>query len=120
MYILDTNFVISLLNTSDRNHKKAKEIFFDIPENEQVKIPFVVVAELAISKNSKKYINASKAISKKFLINNEDDLEQISTMPYRKKNSLKANDCLILKLCERKKAKLLSFDKNLIKILPLL
>ena len=114
MKILDTNFICSLFNQSDVNHSRAKDIFFEIPETEKIKIPYIVAAELSVNKEGTKYLYAAKQITTKFITNNEADLDYILTIPDRSKIKLKANDCLILALCKRAKAELLTFDKLLL------
>ena len=94
MKILDTNFICSLFNQSDVNHSRA--------------------AELSVNKEGTKYLYAAKQITTKFITNNEADLDDILTIPDRSKIKLKANDCLILALCKRAKAELLTFDKLLL------
>lgn len=113
MKILDTNFICSLFNQTDQNHDKAKDIFFEIDEDEKLLIPFIVAAELAISNDARKLLSASKKITPRFLASNEDDLNYVAKLPDRLRRKLKANDCLIIALCKRKKAELLTFDKSL-------
>ena len=113
MKILDTNFICSLFNQLDPNHQKAKDIFFDIDDNEKISVPFIVATELSVSSNSSKYLSAAKEISSRFIPNNEDDLDYITSLSNSKKHTLKANDCLIISLCKRLKAELLTFDKKL-------
>jgi len=113
MTILDTNFILSLFNQADGNHEKAKDIFFSLDEDEKIKIPFIVAAELTLSEDSGKILEASKAICSKFLVSSEEDLAYISKMPVKTKRKLKANDCLLIALCKRYDAELLTFDKSL-------
>lgn len=120
MRILDTNFVFSLLNTLDENHQKAKDIFFQIKDDEELKIPYIVVAELIVDKDGDYYFEASRNISKRFLMNNEEDVKFIKAMPINIKKKLRANDCLILALCMRKKVELITFDKQLKRTLEIL
>ncbi|MEI7579684.1 MAG: PIN domain-containing protein [bacterium] len=117
MTIIDTNIICSLFDPNDSNHEKATNHFFNIPENEEIRIPFIVASELAIDPASKKFYLGIKAITKKFLPNNETDIEFILDLPMSIKKQLKANDCLILALCQRHHARLLTLDKNLIKAL---
>ncbi len=113
MKILDTNFIISLFNQTDKNHTTAKDMFFSLGEDEKIRVPFIVAAELAVSEDSRKLLEASKAISSKFLVNSETDLDYISKTPTKTKKQLKANDCLLIALCERHNADLMTFDKAL-------
>lgn len=88
-------------------------MFFSLGEDEKIRVPFIVAAELAVSEDSRKLLEASKAISSKFLVNNETDLDYISKTPTKTKKQLKANDCLLIALCERYNADLMTFDKAL-------
>jgi predicted nucleic acid-binding protein len=116
MKILDTNFICSLLNQSDANHSKAKDIYFAIDDDEKIKIPFIVAAELSIHIHANKYFYAAKQITSKFIVNNEADLDFVLKISDKTRTKLKANDCLILALCKRLNADLLTFDKQLLKM----
>ena len=117
MTILDTNFICSLFNQLDSNHHKAKEIFFALDDSEKIAIPFIVAAELCISDDAEKYLHAARLISGRFSPNSIEDLEFITelTSNTNNSNSLKANDCLIIALCHRLDAELLTFDKKLMR-----
>ncbi len=112
--ILDTNFLCSFFDLLDSNHEKAKAVFFDQLGEDELKVPYVVAAELLVNDMSAKYFPAVTAITNRYVKNNEADLEFISGLPGKLKRKLKANDCLILALCKRYNAELISFDKNLI------
>ena len=114
--ILDTNFIYSLFNAFDSNHQAAKEILFGFDEADEIKIPFIVAAELAVNPDAGKLLQGVSALASKFSKNNESDLEFISSLPPKTKQKLRANDCLILSLCQRYKAELVSFDKALVKL----
>jgi len=115
MVMIDTNFFCSFYNNFDVNHQIAKELFFDLDDDEQIKIPYVVAAEIAVSKDSIRLLNIAKQLSQRFVTNNDEDLEYISKFAQERDSSLKANDFLILALCKRYRAKLLSFDKKLVR-----
>jgi predicted nucleic acid-binding protein len=112
-YILDTSFLQALLNSEDVHSTEALEIIADLPEEAQIAIPYIVVAELLIGKESEGVIDSCKEISKRFVRNRSEDLDYISTMKYSIRKKLKANDCLILSVSKRLSAKLLTFDKLL-------
>lgn len=117
MTILDTNFIFSLLNTLDKNHGKASDLFFGLSEDINIKVPYIVAAELAVNKYGIKYVSIARKISKRFILNTDDDLEFIQKMPYTMSRKIKSNDCLILAICKRKNAELITFDKQLNKVL---
>ena len=113
--MLDTSFFCSFYNIFDVNHQDAKKLFFDLDDSEKIKIPYVVAAEIAVNKDSIKLLSIAKQLSQRFITNNDEDLEYISETVKKLDTSLKANDFLILALCKRYHAKLLSFDKKLVK-----
>lgn len=115
MVILDTSFINSLFEEKDSNHEEAKKIFFNLDEDENIKIPLIVAFELVIHEEYEKLLFASKKITTRFLNNNEDDITFVKTMSYATRKKLKANDCMIIALTVRKKAQLITFDKNLSK-----
>ena len=115
MKILDTNFIFSLFNPLDSNHSKAKNIIFEIRDEEKIRVPFVVASELCIDKDGGKYLYAVKQITTKFINSSDADLDCIINFPNKIKSQLKANDCLILALCKRLNADLLTFDKTLLR-----
>ena len=112
--ILDTNFIYSLFNSFDSNHQAAKDILFGFKEADEIKIPFIVAAELAVNPDAGKLLQGASALASKYTKNNEADLEFISALPLKTKRKLRANDCLILSLCRRYHAELVSFDKALV------
>ena len=116
MKLLDTNFISSLFNPDDVNHTRAKEIMFSISDEEKVRVPYVVGAELSISEDGEKYLYAARQITSKFVSNSEQDLDYIINLPAKSRAKLKANDCLLLALCKRLNAEILTFDKVLLKI----
>jgi predicted nucleic acid-binding protein len=115
MTILDTSFFCSFYNNFDVNHQEAKKMFFALDDDELIKIPFIVAAEITVSKDGDKLLSIAKQLSQRFISNNEDDLDYILEIPNKIKGKLKSNDCLIIALCKRLNADLISFDKGLIK-----
>ena len=116
MKILDTNFICSLFRPEDANHTKAVDQFFALPEEEKIIIPFIVASELIINRDGCNLLYVSKQLTPKFQINNEADLDFIINLPDKVRTKLRANDCLILALCDRLNANLLTFDKKLSKL----
>jgi len=114
--ILDSSFVISLIKLSDSNHKEAVSLLTNLPENANLIIPSVVVAESIIfSRNVLKDLELIKKISNKFQEPLEDDYLSFQKISLDSRKSLKANDCLILAISIRKKARVLTFDKKLLR-----
>jgi predicted nucleic acid-binding protein len=116
MLILDTSFFCSFYNNFDVNHQASKKLFFDLDDDIEIMIPYVVAAEIAVSKDGVKLLSIAKQISRRFINNNESDLDYVLNIPEKHKNKLKSNDCLILALCKRLDADLLTFDKRLLKV----
>ena len=117
MVILDTSFFCSFYNSFDVNHQVAKKMLFGIDDDEEIKIPFVVAAEISVSIDGVQLLKIAKELSQRFIPNNENDLEFISKSTKERILNLKANDFLILAICKRYKAKLLSFDRKLVRAL---
>jgi len=115
-FILDTSFILALLNPLDKMHKKAKDHLFSI-EGETVRfvIPLICVIETLV-KNPypKEYIFLLSDLigNRDFELTSTKDLEYISCLPLKKRSLLKADDCCILAICSRIKAQLLTFDKS--------
>ncbi len=115
--VLDTNFIQSLWSQSDSNHKKALEVANNINQDDEIIIPVIVVAELLASPSSNKIdvVEACKTICDHFELSISKDLKFISQAPYKLRKKLKANDMMLLAICDRYKADLVTFDKHLIK-----
>lgn len=116
-YLLDTNFIYSLVDPSDSNNSKAKEIMGNISkEPNSLLIPYIVMAELIITSKSYDFFGLAKDLNSRIYLNTLNDLHFIDQhIPKRSSRSLKANDCSILALCYRHNARLLSFDSKLLK-----
>ncbi|HEX9804696.1 MAG TPA: type II toxin-antitoxin system VapC family toxin [Candidatus Dojkabacteria bacterium] len=112
-FVLDTSFLSALLVERDVHHKKAHKISEKLPEESYFFIPFVVASELLILGDSRKILTEIKKISKSFIRNTESDLDYISSIPNNIRKQLKANDCLIMSIVNKKNASLITFDKKL-------
>ena len=112
-YIIDTSFIFSFADEDDSNYLKAREIMRNQESNSKNLVPFIVAAELSIGSNFFDFVSLARSFSSKFINNNDKDLDFLKTIPSATARSLKANDCLILALCKRYNAKLLTFDLKL-------
>ncbi len=112
--VLDTNFIFSLLVSHQPNHKEALNTFSQIDKNKII-IPFVVVAELVIAEEHIDFLAVCKKLSKFRIVDSiEDDLNFVSKeIDFLSRRVLKSNDCLILAICKRYNAKLITLDKKL-------
>jgi predicted nucleic acid-binding protein len=115
-YTLDTNFIVSLLNEKDSNHKKAKEIAKTI-NNDYILIPSVVIAEIMSYTKNKKFRdtvlnNTMKILSEIFFLN-LDNLEEYVQFRSDFDSSLTAIDSIILYSAISTNSKLITFDKKL-------
>lgn len=113
--ILDTNFLYAIYNKSDSCHEKATYKFSTFEFNQEFIVPQIVVAELIASGSSLDFVKLSREFASKFTAISDLDLEFINTISSAKRRKLKAIDCLILAMCKRFNAKLLTFDENLLK-----
>ena len=113
--LLDTSFLYSLVTKSDKNYQKAGSIFIDIEKCKSIFIPFIVLAELSTGLGYKNALQYCKEISNKIEISTFEDLEVFDELSSRARRSLKSNDTLILAMSKRLNAKLVTFDKRLMK-----
>jgi predicted nucleic acid-binding protein len=112
-FILDTNFILSFLILNEPLNMDAIKIFSELPEDSEFIVPQIVAAELSISEEQHHLIFKSRIFAQKFTSNNENDLDYINSLSIEIKKPLKAIDCLILALCKRYNAKLITFDTKL-------
>jgi|SRR5690606_28949232 len=115
--VLDSSFLLSLTKLKDSNHQRAKNIFRELSESSKVIIPAIVIAESLVSSVDLAFdLKVYKRISSSFEQTIETDYLFFQSIPLDKRKTLKANDCCILAICKRKKAKLLTFDSKLEKL----
>lgn len=117
--VLDTSFLLVIMNPNDPLYIEAKEKLFSIT-NETIlfEIPIVCVIEgLIKNPHPEDFIaNLSGLINKRdFELTQKSDLEYISNLPLKIRTTLKANDCSILAISKRLNAQLLTLDKKLLK-----
>jgi predicted nucleic acid-binding protein len=112
-YVLDTNFIYSILEREDPNSLDACKIFHKIYKNGRLLVPYIVAAELMIGKDVKEINEALVGMRVEIKLNNIDDLDYLKKIDIFRRKSLKANDCLIIALCDRLNATLVTFDKKL-------
>jgi len=123
-FILDTSFLLALLNPKDLLHKKAIDQVFSIEADIiRFEIPLVCAVESIIKAEHPEKITAylTELIDQKdFEVTIKDDLDFITNLPSKTRCKLKANDCSILAICKRLNAKLLTLDKKLSEVSQLL
>lgn len=116
-YVIDTNFISTIMDNHDPNNKWAISTINTIGRtHHRFIIPFIVVAELLAGNTDNDFIEICKVFSKSFPKNTEKDLIFIKSIDPAKRASLKANDLLILAIKKRFNAKLLTYDKKLLKL----
>lgn len=113
--VLDTNFLYSMYVKDDIHHQDSLQLLMDLPEEINFIIPEIVVLELIAAGETIDFIERSKVFSKKPEPVTSQDIHYIQTLPPQLRRKLKANDCIILAITKRFKAKLLTFDKTLSK-----
>ena len=123
-YILDTSFILALLNPEDILHNKAKDTLFDIDEDLlTLEIPLICVIETLIKNpHPKEFIALLNELidQRDFEITTTADLEFISNLPLNTRSTLKANDCSVIAISKRLKAPLLTLDKRLLQVVNFL
>ena len=119
-FVLDTSFLLALLNPSDVLHKQVTEQVFSIEADIiRFEIPLVCVTESIIKSSHPNEIISLLAElidQRDFELCIKDDLEFISKLPSKVRASQKANDCSVLAISKRLNAKLLTLDKKLLKV----
>lgn len=123
-YILDTSFILALLNPEDVLHNKAKDTLFNIDDDAlTLEIPMICVIETLIKNPYPKEFIAllNELIDQRdFEITTTADLEFISNLPLKIRSTLKANDCSVIAISKRLKAPLLTLDKRLLQVVNFL
>jgi predicted nucleic acid-binding protein len=118
-FVLDTSFLLALLNTSDLLHNQVTTEIFSIDSDIiRFEVPLVCVTETLIKgvdPNGMIDLLTELINQKDFEINIKDDLEFIGNLPLKTRSSLKANDCCVLAISKRLNAQLLTLDKKLLK-----
>ena len=117
--VLDTSFLLVMMNPHDPMYTQAKEKLFSITNDSVLfEIPIICAIEgLIQNPHPEDFIaKLSSIINKRdFELTQKSDLEYISTLPLKIRATLKANDCSILAISKRLNAQLLTLDKKLIK-----
>ncbi len=112
-YVLDTNFIYSLIEKDDPNCLKACKIFRKIYKKGELVVPYIVAAELMIGKDVKEMFEALRSMKIEIMLNNLNDLKFLKNIKVIRRKSLKANDCLVIALSDRLNASLITFDEKL-------
>ena len=113
--VLDTNIIYAYLTKSDPNHDLAALDFQSIKESDQIIIPIIVVCELLAGiEDTKLLFELLSALTSRLEPSNLEDIQFIRTIEFSTRKSLKSNDCAILAISKRTKAKLLTHDQRLL------
>ncbi len=108
--------MVSLIGSDDSNNQEAEMLLNRIGKTNPIFIfPFISLVELYASARDFDFLDISTVFSKVLTHNTSSDLDFIISIDPTKRKSLKANDLMILALCKRFNAKLISFDKKLLK-----
>lgn len=111
--VLDTNFILALFDQSSAYCSLATSELEQVGDIE-VLIPQIVVFELLVGeKEGEDILGFCNILVDGFVSNNKKDFEIIRSISLENRKKLKANDCMILALCERFNARLLTFDRKL-------
>lgn len=115
-FLLDTNFIFSLVVESDSNHTKAWRLYEDLLQENKLIIPLLVIGELSISGHKIDFIKFCRTLADTTPGITMQDIKYIGRIKPSKRKSLKVIDCLLLALAHRHNAKLITFDKRLAKV----
>jgi predicted nucleic acid-binding protein len=118
-YVLDTNFLVSLLNDKDVNHQQAKDIAATI-EDSYITIPFVVIAEIMSYTKNKKLRdvvlkNTMQILSDTFFLS-EENIDEYIRFTCQLKRSFSAIDSIVLYCAVNADSELITLDKKLKKL----
>lgn len=113
--ILDTNVLYGLAVTNDAHHEKSKKLFSQLSGENEILIPEIVVAELLASGDSFDFVNFCENLSSDWLSLQKSDFDFIASLPSKVRRTLKANDCIILAMCKKFNAELITFDRKLMR-----
>jgi predicted nucleic acid-binding protein len=118
-YVFDTSFLVSLFNSQDVNHQKAKDIGQNI-ENEHVFVPSVVIAEImSHTKNPrlrKLVLEKTMEIVSEVFFLTKEDLDKYIQFAYGLGNVFTAIDSIILYSAISTDSELITLDKKLKKL----
>jgi predicted nucleic acid-binding protein len=118
-YVLDTNFLVSLLNDKDVNHQQAKDIAATI-EDSYITVPFVAIAEIMSYTKNKKLRdvvleNTMQILSDIFFLS-EENIDEYIRFTYQVKRSFTAVDSIVLYCAVNTDSELITLDKKLKKL----
>lgn len=119
IYVLDPSFAYSLIGQRDSNHNRAVKIFELITDEDRIVFPEITYLELICGVFDVRDIDNLVSIVSdgKLEVTNSKDIKFIKNLNYETRRKLKSADCQIMAITIRKNAKLLSFDKKLIRVL---
>ncbi|MFW5702991.1 MAG: type II toxin-antitoxin system VapC family toxin [Candidatus Dojkabacteria bacterium] len=113
-YLLDTNFLIALLDEGNDKHKDAMEIAYGFAGDSNFVIPSFVVAEMLVGTDQHETVFAFlDRLTDAFEGITSIDLRYIGQIKSELRKRLRANDCLVLAISSRTKAKVVTFDIKL-------
>jgi predicted nucleic acid-binding protein len=115
--VLDTSFLLALVNSHDLQHENVKQQLLAISADIlHFEIPLVCVIE-ALIKNPypREMIGLLRELldRRDFELTLKDDLDFIAGLPLKVRSKLKANDCSVIAISKRLNAGLLTLDKDL-------
>src|SRR5436190_23338035 len=111
--LLDTNFIQSYINEEDKLHLEARKLFSNFPEGTKFIIPAIVVVELIIGTDQiNRVYEFCSLLCNTFESIELDDINLIAQINIEARRSLKSTDCLILAVCVREDADLITFDQR--------
>jgi predicted nucleic acid-binding protein len=113
--VLDTNFLYAFFVENDVHNEDAMQVFSSFPNFIELVIPSIVVAELLASGENIDFIAECLELTSKFEDIQLVDLEFMKTIAPKTRSSLKANDCLLIAIAARLDAKIITFDKKIIR-----
>ncbi len=122
MYILDSSFLISLVNEQDSNYKKAIKKFSKLKEIELVLIDYVYGETLTVirmkvgNKYTKNFMEMIEDLKLKINFSS-NEIFKLANKIFFSAKELSFVDSIVLATATKSKSQILTFDKQLIKYL---
>lgn len=122
MILVDSNYLISLINNKDKNHKRAKQLASKVDKEEKI-IPLLMVSEAVTSIGSRKKGKIAKLLYDTIIDNFEihyptpNEIETAMECVLKYDGTLALADCLAITIMKKREiTEIISFDDDFDKI----
>lgn len=122
MILVDSNYIIALVNDKEKNHKRARELSSRV-DNEEKIMPLLMLSEAVTSIGSRKKGKIAKLIYDTIVDNFEiyypttDEIETAMKCVLKYDGSLSLADCLAVHIMKKRAiTEIISFDDDFDKV----